>query len=193
VVPSALTQSVPATAFVGAAVTATTRVSDRYGRAVAGWPVTLQKMRRGTATWLSVSSLRTSSTGGASYRFANGLSGAYRWVSGPATGVPGRISPATGVTSIARAVERRPLTSARYRGYLSVYGSVSAVPAPVVYVQTRVGNGPWRTAGRAAVRGTAVSARIATNVRGMIFTRFSIRAATSYAGSISNSYVTAVR
>ena len=191
VVPSWLTQSVPATAFVATAVTAATRVSDQHGRAVAGWPVTLQKMKRGTATWSSVYSLRTSSTGGASYRFSNGLSGAYRWVSGPATGVPSRISPATGVTSIARVVEKRPLTYARYPGHLSLSGSVSAVPGPVVYVQTRLGNGPWRTAGRAAVRGTGVSARLAINVRGMIFTRFYVRAATSYAGSLSNCYITA--
>jgi hypothetical protein len=34
---------------------------------------------------------------------------------------------------------------------------------------------------------------MATNVRGMIFTRFYVRAATPYAGSISNCYITAVR
>jgi hypothetical protein len=192
-VPAALTQSVPASAWVGAAITATTRVSDQYGRAVAGWPVTLQKLPKGSATWLPVISVRTTSAGVAAYRFANGLSGAYRWVSSPASGVPGRISPAAGVTSVARVVENRPVTSTRYRSVVSVYGAISAVPAPVVYVQTRLGNGPWRTAGRAAVRGTAVSARVAMNVRGSVYTRFYIATRTWYAGSISNCYLTAVR
>jgi hypothetical protein len=193
VVPFTATHSMPTTAWVGAPITATTRVSDQHGMTVPSWPVTLQKMPRGTATWQSVRSLRTDSTGAAAYRFANGLSGTYRWVTGPATGAPSMVSPAVAVTSIARVVENRPAVVARYRSYVPVYGSVSAVPAPVVYLQYRVGGGPWRTAGRAAVRGTSVSAGITMNVRASVFTRFFIRTATTYAGSISNCYVTVVR
>ncbi len=193
IVPFALTHSLPTTAWVGTAITATTRVSDQHGRAVANWPVTLQKMTRGTTTWQSIQSLRTTSTGTASYRFANGVSGTYRWVSWPATGAPGKISPSVTVTSIARAVENRPATATTYGSYVSVYGTISPVLAPVVYFQYRVGSGPWRTASRAAVRGVAVSARIAMRVRGSVYTRFYIAPSASYAGSISNYYVTTVR
>jgi Metallo-peptidase family M12B Reprolysin-like len=193
VVPFMVTQSVPTPAWVGTVIAALTRVTDQHGRAVAGWPVTLQRMPKGSTTWQLVYSLRTTSTGAASVRFANGLSGTYRWVTGSATGAPARISPVAGVTSIARVFENRTVTSTRYRTYVSVSGLVSAVPAPVVYLQYRVGAGPWRTTGRAAVRGTTVSARIAMNVRGNVYTRFYIRTAASYTGSISNCYLTTVR
>ena len=144
-------------------------------------------------TWRSVSSLPTTSAGYASYRFANGVSGHYRWVTRPTTGAPSRISPAVAVTSTARVIERPPATSATHGEYLSVHGSISPVPAPVVNIQYRYGNGPWRTGPLATVRGSVVSGWIALDIRGNVYTRFYIRSTTTYVGSLSNSYVTMVR
>ena len=191
--PSRVSLSIPARAWVGAAITAATRVTDEHGEAVANWTVTLQKMPRGTTTWRSVTSLRTTSTGAASYRFANGVTGYYRWVTSPVTGTPSKLSPSLAITSTARVIENRPATSMAHGRYLSVYGSVSSVPAPIVYIQYRYGSSPWRTGPRATVYRTAVSGRIAVNVPTTVYTRLYVRTATSYVGSISNYYVTAVR
>jgi hypothetical protein len=147
----------------------------------------------GTTTWRSIKSLRTSSAGSASCRFANGVSGSYRWVTLPATGSPSRVSSSVAVTSIARVGEDRPATSMSHGRTLTVTGSVSPVPTPVVYIQYRFGNGPWRTGPRATVRGTAVTGRIAMNVRAKAYTRLYVSSATSYVGSVSNYYVTTVR
>ena len=191
--PSKVSLSIPTRAWVGAAITAATRVTDEHGEPVTNWTVTLQKMQRGTTTWRPVRSLRTTSTGAASYRFANGVSGYYRWVTSPVTGTPSKLSPSLAITSTARVIENRPATSMAHGRYLSVYGSVSSVPAPIVYIQYRYGSSPWRTGPRATVYGTAVSGRIAVNVPTTVYTRLYVRTATSYVGSISNYYVTAVR
>jgi hypothetical protein len=183
----------PTSAWVGAAITAATRVKDEHGGAVANWTVTLQKMPRGTTTWRSVASLRTTWTGTASYRFANGVSGRYRWVTSSVTGAPSRFSPSVAVTSTARVIGKRPATSMTHGTYLSVSGSVSSVPAPIVHIQYRYGSGPWRTGPRATVKGTVVSGRIAMNVRTTASTRLYVGTATSYVGSTSSTYVTAVR
>jgi hypothetical protein len=193
IVPFRTTLSIPTKAWVGAAITAATRVSDLHGRAAANWMVTLQKMHRGTSTWKSVKSLRTTSTGTASYRFADGVSGYYRWMTSPATGAPSTFSPSVAVTSIARVIEKRPAASMTHGRYLVVYGSVSSVLAPVVYIQYRYQGGIWHTGPRATVRGTAVSGRIFMNVKTTAYTRLYIRRATSYAGSIFGGYATIVR
>jgi hypothetical protein len=193
IVPSTVTLSAPTKASVGSVITAAAKVSDQHGRAVPNWTVTLQKMQAGTHTWRSVSSVPTSSAGYASHRFANGLSGYYRWVTRSATGAPSRISPPVAVTSTARVIESPPATSLSRGRYLSVHGSVSPLSGPVVYIQYRYGDGPWRTGPLATVQGTAVSGWIALNVRGSAYTRLSIRSTTSYVGSLSNSYVTRVR
>jgi len=193
VVPAAATLSIPTKALVGAAITASTMVTDSYGRPVANWTVTLQKLQRGTTTWRSVRSLPTGSTGTAAYRFINGVSGYYRWVTWPAANAPSRTSPRVLVTSVARALARRPATSMTRGRYLWVSGSISSIPAPVVYIQYRYGAGPWRTGPRATVRGTAVSGRIAMKLRTTAYTRFYVRPATSYIGTFSNSYATSVR
>jgi len=193
IVPSTVTLSVPTRASVGTAITAATRVTDEHGRGVASWTVTLQMMQQGATTWRSLRSLRTTSAGSASYRFADGLSGYYRWVTWPATGAPSKTSPSVAVTSTARVIESPPATSMTHGRYLSVHGTVSAVPVPVVYIQYRLGNGPWRTGPRATVRGTAVSGWVAMNVRASAYTRLYVRSATSYVGSFSNFYATTVR
>jgi hypothetical protein len=192
VVPSKVTLSIPSRAMVGATITAATRVTDLHARAVAGWTVTLQKMRRGTTTWRSVRTVRTASNGVASDRFANGVSGSYRWVSALATGAPGKASTSVAVTSSARVIQHQPLTSMTHGRYLSVSGVVSSIPAPVVYIQYRLGSGPWRTGPRATVAGTAVSGRIAMNLPTTASTRLYVRATTSYAGAVSGYHVTRV-
>jgi hypothetical protein len=192
IVPYTLTMSVPGKAWVGAAITASTRVSDQHGRPVGSWPMTLQGMAVGTTTWRPITSVRTDSAGSASYRFANGVSGHYRWVSSPAVGASTRISRSVAVTSTARVVERRPASSVRHGTYLTVDGSVSPVKAPAVYIQYQYGNGPWRTGPRAKVSGTTVSGRIAMNVRTSVHTRLLVTAAT-YVSSVSSRYVTTVR
>ena len=108
-VPSHVTISIPTTASVGSAITAATRVTNLQGGAVAGWKVTLQKMQKGTTTWRSLRSLITSSTGAASYRFTNGVSGSYRWVTSAATSAPSKVSPTVAVTSAARRYGSRPI------------------------------------------------------------------------------------
>jgi hypothetical protein len=192
-VPSALTIAAPSKAWVGELVTVATRVTDLSGRGVSNQSVTLQKMQTGTASWRAVRSLVTTSTGGASYRFANGVSGRYRWVSAAATGAPSKVSPAAAILSTARVIERRPATSVTYGGYLSVAGSVSVLPAPVVYIQYRYGSGVWRQGPRATVTGTAASGRIRMTARGTAYTRLYVAPATSYAASSSGSYATSVR
>jgi hypothetical protein len=193
IVPFKTTLSIPTMAWVGTAITAATRVTDLHGRARANQMVTLQKVQRGTSTWKSVKSLRTTSTGTASYRFADGVSGYYRWITLPATGAPSTFSPSVAVTSIARVIEKRPAASMTHSTYLVVYGSVSSVPAPVVYIQYRYLGGIWHTGPRATVRGTAVSGRIFMNVKTTAFTRVYIRTATSYVGSMFGGYATIVR
>jgi hypothetical protein len=190
VVPWSATLSVPATALVGAAITASTTVTDPHGSAVANWPVTLQKLQRGTTTWRSVRTLTTTATGSAYYRFANGLSGSYRWVTAPGSGSPARFSRTVAVTSTARVVEARPASSMAHGRYLTVTGVLSRVPAPVVYIQYRYPGGSWRTGPRATVSGTAVSGRILLNPRTTAYTRLYVRAATPYAGSTSGYYGT---
>jgi hypothetical protein len=190
VAPSTATLSVPTRAMVGAAITASTRVTDLNGLAVASWPVTVQKLQRGTTTWKSVKSLTTSATGVASYRFANGLSGSYRWVTAPGFGSATRISPRVAVTSTARVVQGRPARSMTHGRYLAVTGLVSSVPAPVVYIQYRYRGGVWRTGPRATVRGTVVSGRILLNARTVAYTRLYVRAATGYTGALSSYHAT---
>jgi hypothetical protein len=192
VVPSKVTLALPSRAMVGATITAATRVTDLHARAVAGWTVTLQKMRRGTTTWRSVRSVRTASNGVASYRFANGVSGSYRWISSTATGAPAKVSPSAAVTSRARVIQAQPVTSMTHGRYLTVSGVVSSVPNPAVYIQYRLGSGPWRTGPRASVAGTAVRGRIAMNLRTTAYTRLYVRATTSYAGAVSGYHVTRV-
>ena len=188
-----MTQSTPTTASVGAATTSATRVTDPYGRAVAGWTVNLQKRQRGTTAWRLVTSRRTTATGAASYTFANGVSGSYRWVTSPSTGIPGRTSPMVAVISKARVVQRTPATSVARRTYLSVSGSVSSVPAPVVYIQYRVAGGSWQMGPRATVRGTTVSGRIRLHVPRTVYVRLYVKGITAYAGSVSGSARTRVR
>jgi hypothetical protein len=192
VVPSTVTLSVPMRAWAGTAITASTKVTDLHGRAVANWPVTLQRMPGGTASWRSISSVRTNPAGMASYRFANGVSGQYRWVSSAGVGATTRTSRSVAVTPTAQVFEKRPASSIRRGWYLSVNGSVSSVPAPVVYIQYRLGSGPWRTGPRATVRGTAVTGRIALKVRGNTYTRLLVRAP-RFVGSVSSQRVTTVR
>ena len=192
IVPFKTTLSIPTRAWVGTIITAATQVTDLHGRETANWIVTLQKMQRGTSTWKSVASLRTTSTGVASYRFANGVSGFYRWVTAPANGAPVKISPSAAVTSVARVIEKRPTASMTHGRYLSVSGSVSSVSAPVVYIQYRYGGGIWHTGPRATVRGTAVSGRILMNVKTTAYTRLYVRSATSYVGSIFGNFATTV-
>jgi hypothetical protein len=192
VVPSGVTLSIRSMAMVGVTITATTRVTDLHARAVAGWAVTLQKMRRGTTTWQWVRTVRTASNGVASYQFANGVSGSYRWVSVPATGAPSKVSPSVAVTSVARVIQHQPVTSMTHGRYLSVSGFVSPVPAPIVYIQYRYGAGPWHTGPRAKVSGTVVTGRIAMNLRATAYTRLYVRATTSYAGAVSGYHVTRV-
>ncbi|HEX7536350.1 MAG TPA: hypothetical protein VF391_05030 [Dermatophilaceae bacterium] len=191
--PSRVTLSVPTRAWMGATITASTKVTDLHGLVVANWPVTLQRLPKGSTTWRSLANLRTTSTGTVSYRFANGLSASYRWVTTPGSGTPSRFSRPVAVTSAARVVERRPAASMRYGRYLTVSGVVSSVPAPIVYIQYRYRGGSWRTGPRATVRGTVVSGRIAMNVRGTAYTRLHVRATRLSAGSTSNFYVTGVR
>ena len=192
-VPAALTQSIPTSALVGAAITATTKVTDQYGQAKANWMVTLYKMQKGTSTWTGVKSLTTNSTGTASHRFANGVSGSYQWRTSPGTGAPTRYSPSVAVNSTARVIENQPATSMTRGGYLAVYGSVSSVPSPVVYIQYRYTGGNWVTGPRATVTGNAVSGRIQLSARSTAYTRLSVRTGASYLGSLSGYYATAVR
>jgi hypothetical protein len=192
VVPSGVTLSIGSMAMVGVTITATTRVTDLHARAVAGWAVTLQKMRRGTTTWQWVRTVRTASNGVASYQFANGVSGSYRWVSVPATGAPSKVSPSVAVTSVARVIHHQPVTSMTHGRYLSVSGFVSPVPAPIVYIQYRYGAGPWHTGPRAKVSGTSVTGRIGMNLRATAYTRLYVTATTSYAGAVSGYHVTRV-
>jgi hypothetical protein len=192
VVPSKVTLSIRSRAMVGATITATTRVTDLYARAVSGWAVTLQKMPRGRTTWQAVRTVRTASNGVASYRFTNGVSGSYRWVSSTATGAPSKASPSVALTSSARIILRQPVTSIARGRYLPVSGFISSVPAPIVHIQYRYGSGPWRTGPRARVSGTAVTGRIAMNLRTTMYTRLSVRATTSYAGANSGYRVTRV-
>ena len=193
IVPYTAALSVRGSAHVGSAIAAATRVTDRHGSAVAGWAVTLQKRQQGTSTWRAVRSLRTGTAGTASYRFANGVSGTYRWLTVAVSGAPVRTSPWVTVTSTAKIVERRPARSMARRTYLSVHGVISAVPSPVVHIQYRYGAGPWHTGPRASVSGTVVSGRIAINIRTTVSTRLYVRSSTSYRGSVSGSYSTAVR
>jgi len=192
-IPSKVSLSITPRAYVGTAITASTKVTDQYGRAKANWTVTLQKMQRGTSTWKSVKAVRTTTTGAASYRFANGPSGYYRWVTAAATGAPNKVSPSVKVTSTARVVERRPPTSMTRGRYLKVSGSVSSVRSPVVYIQYRYAGGAWRTGPRATVRGTAISGRIKLTGKRTAYTRLYVKSATSYLGSVSRSYSTKVR
>jgi len=192
-IPTKVTLSIPTKAYVGIAITASTTVTDQYGKAKANWSVTLQKMQSGTSTWKSVKSLTTTSTGAASYRFANGPSGYYRWVTAAATGAASKVSPSVKVTSTAKVVERRPATSMTRGRYLKVSGSVSSVGSPVVYIQYRYAGGAWRTGPRATVRGTAISGRIKLTGKRTAYTRLYVKSATSYLGSVSRSYSTKVR
>jgi hypothetical protein len=191
--PFTVTQSVPTRALVGAVIRTTTRVSDLRGVPVANWPVTVQKRLVGTTTWRSLRTLATTSAGAASYRFANGVSGYYRWVTTPASGTPSRFSPPVAITSTARVIQSRPSGSVAHGRYLSVYGLVASVPSPVVYVQYRYSGGSWRTGPRAKVRGTVVTGRIAMTGRGTAYTRLYVKGTASYAGSVSNYYVTTRR
>jgi hypothetical protein len=99
IVPYRATLALPTQAPVGSAITATTKVTDLHGRSVGNWAVTLQKLPRGATSWMLVKTLRTTSVGVASYRFANGASGYYRWVTSGAAGAPTRVSPAVAVIS----------------------------------------------------------------------------------------------
>jgi hypothetical protein len=192
IVPARVTLSVPKTAWVGAAINATTRVTDAHGAAVAHWTMTLQRLGRGATSWRSIKTVQTTSAGTATYRFTNRVSGHYRWVSAPVAAVSQRISPSVAVTPTARVVQARPAPSVRHGRKLSVSGTVSSVPAPVVYIQYRVPNGRWTTVARAKVTGTKVSGRIALKVRAVTYLRLRVSAA-NYVSSVSNRRVTRVR
>ncbi len=89
----------PTKASYGGALTAATKVTDQFGRPRSGWAVTLQKQQRGTTTWKSVATVRTTATGTASYRFTNGLSGSYRWASVATHAAPAKYSSSVAVST----------------------------------------------------------------------------------------------
>ena len=158
---------------------------------MAGQTVTLQKMQSGTSIWRSVSAVTTTGTGVGSYRFANGVSGYYRWVTAVANGAPSLVSPSMMVTSTARVVQKRPAKSMKRGRYLKMYGWISPVPSAVVYIQYRNPGGTWHTAARATVKGRVVSGKM--RLKKSAFTRFYLKSATSYRGSFSRVYATLVR
>lgn len=191
-VPYTVTATMPTRALVGASVVAATKVTDPYGSAVADWPVTLHRMASGTTTWQPVKSVLTTSAGMASHQFVNGQSATYRWVSSPRIGASTRLSPSVVVSSVARVVENRPAGSMPHGRYLSVSGSVSSLPLPVVYIQYRHPGGQWLTGPRAVVTGTAVSGRILLRTWATTYTRLYVAGTASYLGSFSGYYVTTV-
>ena len=85
------------------------------------------------------------------------------------------------------------MSTERGQGHLKVSGSVSSVRSPVVYIQYRYTGGAWRTGPRATVRGTAVSGKIKLTGKRTAYTRLSVKAATSYRGSVPRADSTKVR
>lgn len=190
--PSRVTMSIPTSASVGSRITAATRVTNLQGGGVAGWVVTLQKMQKGTTAWRSLRSLTTTSTGSASYAFSNGVSGSYRWVTSAATGAPSKVSPSVAVTSRAQVSGSRPAATLPSGTPLTINGTISSVAAPVVYIQYRHADTPWRTGPRATVTGNAVSGSIVLYTKTTAYTRLYVSPAATYLGSVSGSYPTEV-
>jgi hypothetical protein len=191
--PVNVTLTVPTKVLVGAAITAATTVTNLQDRPVPNWAVTLQKQARGSTRWTTVKALHTGSTGRASYRFVNKISGSYRWVTAASAGTPSKVSRSVAITSTARVTSRRPAASIVRGTFLRVSGTVWSVPSAVVYIQYRYAGGAWRTGPRALVRGTVVTGKIRLSVRATASTRLSVGTTSSYRGAVSGSYVTTVR
>jgi hypothetical protein len=62
------------------------------------------------------------------------------------------------------------------------------VPSAVVYVQTRYGSGKWVTAGRATVRGTAVTGPVKLTRKGTYQVRYVLVSEARYLGGTSRAY-----
>ena len=140
-VPSRVTISMPTKASYGGALTAATKVTDQFGRPRSGWSVVLEKLQRGTTTWKPVATLRTTATGTASYRFANGLSGSYRWASVATHSAAARYSSSVAVSTTTSLTLSSATTSVLLGRSVGLSGRVNhaSVPAAVAYLQYRKG------------------------------------------------------
>ena len=159
-VPSRVTISMPTKASYGGALTAATKVTDQFGRPRSGWSVVLEKLQRGTTTWKPVATLRTTATGTASYRFANGLSGSYRWASVATHSAAARYSSSVAVSTTTSLTLSSATTSVLLGRSVGLSGRVNhaSVPAAVAYLQYRKGaTTAWVTGPRATVRSSAIS------------------------------------
>jgi hypothetical protein len=195
-VPTRLSISVPSRAAYGAALTAATKVTDQFGRPRSGWSVTLQKQQKGTTTWKSVTTRRTSTAGTASYRFPNGLSGSYRWVSTATGKAPARYSSPVAVSTAASVALGASTTPVLLSRPVAISGRVNhaAVPGAVVYVQYRkAGTTVWTTGPRATVRSTAISVGLNFPRKGTYDVRLYLRSGTAYVGAVSPIRRTVVR
>jgi hypothetical protein len=197
-VPAKVSISAPTHGLYGSSITATAKVVDPYGNAKANWNVTLQRLQKGTTTWTSVATVKSGSTGTASYRFANNLSSSYRWATVAATGAPTKYSTPAAVTTTVPMYENVTATSIAHGKYLTVKGrnGYHAVPSPVVYVQYhKAGATTWITGPRAKVLtgGSSFSASLKMSVKGTYYTRLWLKSGTAYTGAASASYKTVVK
>jgi hypothetical protein len=163
-------------------------VTDVVTRAVPGWTVQLQAQQRGTTTYRVVQTAKTDAKGVASFRVTHGVGATYRAVTVGQPGVPVRAGRAVVVTSQAKVSLRKPASTAKRNRTLATGGSISAVPSAVVYVQTRYGSGTWVTAGRATVRGTAVTGPVKLTRKGTYQVRYVLVSETRYLGGTSRAY-----
>jgi hypothetical protein len=173
----------PARAPASASVAFSTVVSSTARLPLGGWPVRLQQLR-GRAAWRDVAARVTAADGRASARLTVARTGVYRWRSAASSGDRLITSAPVTVTAVAAVVGSAPARVAA-GGSLTVTGTVSAVPSPVVHLQLRRGaRAPWLTVGRATVAGRLATASVRVRA-GIWWTRLVVRPGPGYQGSSS--------
>lgn len=183
--PAALTLTTPRWVKVGATVTMSTTVADAAGTGSPYWGVSLQRRYPGSTTWSSVARSTTDVKGTAATGVQVQQSAYYRFATDAASGAAVRYSPALLVKAQA-AVQGRPKTTrARVNSTVRIVGSVSRVPAPVVYVQVKYGSHGWLSVKRASVSGTQVTSAVKLTKRGTAYTRLALRSTSRYVGAVS--------
>jgi hypothetical protein len=193
--PASVSLSVPSRAAAGAATTGTATVKDATGLVVPNWDVTLQVLPKGATSYKNVTTARTNSSGVATFRYTNGMTGTYRAVTVARTSAPARTSATKVTTSVAAPTLNAPATSVAYGTTLRTTGKVTTVVSPVVYLQARLGSGSWGNKVRATVSGTSLAAAYKPTARGTWQLRYYVRADGSgrYAAGYSSARTVVVK
>ncbi len=190
--PRTVLAELPTKVGYGSSVTSRATVRDASGIAVAGWPVSVQRLA-GRSAWRTVAAVTTDDKGVASATFTHEATGTYRWLSGATAGAEPVASRATTVTSVAVVSLDAPAAKLPLARATRLQGGLSAGPGALVQLQTSTAaTGPWTNMAKATVDRARVSATLTPYRRGALWLRLVVMPGAGYLGAVSAARTTLV-